>query len=97
MQGYGLVGACRIVDLRTGMRYAERRMAPEIRKRTLASCTVYGQPSSTPVVDIGRPVLSLILFEKFILPSDGMKEFPPLVEAFGYGPIRTLLSSEACN
>ena len=48
-------------------------------------------------VDLSQFILNLILFEKFILHSNGLSEFPALVRAFGYGPVQTVLSSKALD
>lgn len=68
----------------------------DIRKRLISPCAS-GSAQDGVKVDRSGLVLRLLLFEKYIFQSIGLREFPEIVKAFGYGPVRTLLTSKAID
>lgn len=48
-------------------------------------------------VNLSRLIQRLLLFDKYILESIRLKEFPFLVKAFGYNGVMTLLKSKSIN
>ena len=67
----------------------------DAKKRIIACCASRTLPEDTVAVDLSGFVLRLILFDKLILHSVRLREFPELVRTFGYGPVRELSSSKA--
>src|SRR5579859_3774762 len=70
-------------------------MTMEIRKRLFSQHTSIVTDHDHPLVDIGGFVLNLLLFEKLILESACLVEFPAFLRVFGEEGLMQLLSSGA--
>ncbi len=70
-------------------------MNKDIRRRYVGSCYVIDTENKKPQFDISSIILRLILFDTFILQSNNLDEFVILVENFGYGGVKEILSSGA--
>lgn len=68
-----------------------------IRNRYIGPCEVEESDSSAPSFDLTGFVIKLLLFDKFILESIRLNEFPFLVANLGYDGLHEILSSGAIN
>jgi hypothetical protein len=48
----------------------------------------------TVTVDFGDVVRKLVLFEEIVVDSNGLREFPALIQKFGYAAVKELLESD---
>jgi hypothetical protein len=72
-------------------------MSVEMGKRLFAQHTSIVTDHDHPVVDVGGFVLNLVLFERLILESACLAEFPVLLRVFGMEGLMKLLSSGAVD
>lgn len=73
-----------------------REIMPETLNSTLIDgISLPGKDRDHPVIDIGAFIENLILFDTFVLKSNGLKEFPPLVRLFGFSGVQELLKSNS--
>ncbi|HDL07284.1 MAG TPA: hypothetical protein ENG35_00910 [Desulfobacteraceae bacterium] len=70
-------------------------MNKDIRRRYVGSCYEIDAESKKPQFDITSIILRMILFDTFILQSNNLDEFEILVNSFGYGGVKEILSSGA--
>jgi hypothetical protein len=68
----------------------------DLRKRLIAPFASVS-PTDELTVDLSGFILRLVLFEKYILQSRRLREFPALLSAFGYEGVSELLSSNAID
>jgi hypothetical protein len=69
----------------------------DIRQRLIAPFASVSHPGDIISVDLAEFVLRLILFEKYIVQSVRLREFPQLLQAFGLAAVHELLASGAIN
>lgn len=65
----------------------------DIRSRLIAPCAKIEPDTGEAYFDLSNFVLRLILFEKYILQSNGFREFKDIINVFGYDGIMQILSS----
>lgn len=68
-----------------------------IKNRYIGPCEVKESRSPTPTFDLTGFVVKLLLFDKFILQSTRLSEFPYLIANLGYDDLQEIFSSGAVN
>ena len=70
-------------------------MTKDIRRRYIGSCYAFDAKNQKLQFDISSFVLRILLFDTYILQSNNLDEFEILVNNFGYGGMKEVLSSGA--
>ena len=83
------------LDLAAGFNGVSCRV--DLRQRLIAPFATVSHPGDIISVDLAGFVLRLILFEKYIVQSVRLREFPQLLQAFGFPAVHELLTSGAIN
>jgi hypothetical protein len=69
----------------------------DLRQRLIAPFATVSHPGDIISVDLAGFVLRLILFDRYIVQSVRLREFPELISAFGFPAVQELLASGAVN
>ena len=68
-------------------------MPKSINKTLIDGISLPGSEPHNPRVDLGAFIENILLFDTFILKSNGLAEVPHLIELFGTGGLKELLNS----